>query len=283
MSNRAFRKSSSGRSERELTSARFLRWQAERSVDRNESNDEGGREMSRETADEAVDHYSRKRDHSLTERGNSEIMGVRKFHNWIKRTLIREYCPYGGDMVTVLDICGGKGGDFHKWAEEANVGHVVLIDAARGSIDDALERYREFHWNKNQWHFGVTFVCADCFGADLHAILPPHLSFDFASCQFALQYAFSSEERIRGLLRNVSIRLKPGCSFIGTIPDAEFLIKKLKESPSPSFGNDLYHVTFPAKIDGRFADFGSSYRFYLREAVDDVLECKDQSSSHGLR
>ncbi len=54
--------------------------------------------------------------------------------------------------------------------------------------------------------------------------LPPGLEFDLVSCQFALHYSFSSETKVRGMLANVSGRLKPGGVFLGTIPNANVIV-----------------------------------------------------------
>lgn len=45
-----------------------------------------------------------------------------------------------------------------------------------------------------------------------------------SSCQFCLHYSFESEEKARGCLDNVTARLKPGGYFIGTIPNAYWLV-----------------------------------------------------------
>lgn len=47
--------------------------------------------------------------------------------------------------------------------------------------------------------------------------------------QFALHYSWSTEARARRALANVSALLRPGGTFIGTMPDANVIIKKLRE------------------------------------------------------
>lgn len=47
--------------------------------------------------------------------------------------------------------------------------------------------------------------------------------------QFALHYSWSTEARARQALSNVSALLRPGGIFIGTMPDANVIIKKLRE------------------------------------------------------
>lgn len=48
--------------------------------------------------------------------------------------------------------------------------------------------------------------------------------FDFVSCQFALHYSFETEARARGLLLNISERLKPHGYFICTVPNANWIV-----------------------------------------------------------
>lgn len=48
-------------------------------------------------------------------------------------------------------------------------------------------------------------------------------------CQFALHYSWSTEARARKALANVSALLRPGGTFIGTMPDANVIIKRLRE------------------------------------------------------
>jgi len=90
------------------------------------------------------------------------------------------------------------------------------------------------------------------------------------SCQFALHYSFESEQKARQLIANVANRLKPGGHFIGTIPDACWIVKKLRESEDLVFGNDVYKVEFTQKET--FPEFGASYTFSLVDAVEGVPE-----------
>lgn len=42
--------------------------------------------------------------------------------------------------------------------------------------------------------------------------------------QFCMHYAFETEAKVRRMLENVSLYLKPGGVFIGTIPDEKQLL-----------------------------------------------------------
>lgn len=102
------------------------------------------------------------------------------------------------------------------------------------------------------------------------------------SCQFALHYAFETEEAIRTLLTTVSESLAPGGYFIGTIPYANRIVypplqfscdnndrSRVLKSPDLSFGNQYYTVKFE---DKSFPKFGAKYTFFLQDAVHSVPE-----------
>jgi mRNA (guanine-N7-)-methyltransferase len=84
----------------------------------------------------------------------SPIFYLRNWNNWVKSMLIADYCPKSS---CVLDLCGGKGGDFKKWSVQS-VRHVVLADIAKQSVSDAFSRYRE----AKAFRFTATFLAGDC-------------------------------------------------------------------------------------------------------------------------
>ncbi|KAF6142305.1 hypothetical protein GIB67_023407, partial [Kingdonia uniflora] len=53
--------------------------------------------------------------------------------------------------------------------------------------------------------------------------------FDVCSCQFVMHYSWSTEACARRAFANISALLRPGGTFIGTMPDANVLVKKLRE------------------------------------------------------
>jgi len=86
------------------------------------------------------------------------------------------------------------------------------------------------------------------------------------SIQFSLHYSFESEERATRMLENVTCRLLPGGYFIGSIPDANYLVKKVRSVEGLTFGNSVYRVQFDQKDS--FPVFGSKYQFFLEDAVN---------------
>lgn len=63
--------------------------------------------------------------------------------------------------------------------------------------------------------------------------------------QFALHYSWSTEARARQALANVSALLRPGGIFIGTMPDANVIVKKLREGFSCMFN---YYYSFKINL-----------------------------------
>ncbi|XP_047149212.1 mRNA cap guanine-N7 methyltransferase 1 [Vigna umbellata] len=98
------------------------------------------------------------------------------------------------------------------------------------------------------------------------------LVLNILNVQFALHYSWSTEARARQALANVSALLRPGGIFIGTMPDANVIVKKLREAEGLNFGNSVYWVRFDEEFsDKKFkssSPFGIKYTFHLEDAVD---------------
>ena len=263
------------------------------------------------TIDHAVkDHYN-----AVPQRGrewrstDSKIKGLRKFNNWVKSTIIHKFSSGEGPHapLTVLDIGCGKGGDLGKWQSAPQpVGLYVGIDPAEVSIDQARERYRELVQRNRGGRFGrgrppaplfeAHFISQDAFGQSIGTI--PIIrdvgfddqggsrwnggGFDVVTMMFCMHYAFESEEKAKGMLRNVAGALKKGGRLVGTIPNSDIIRNKVesfykdhKEDENPEWGNSLYRVRFPNSTpkDGKFRPaYGHKYNFFLDEAVEEVPE-----------
>ncbi|GJN39521.1 hypothetical protein PR202_gb28645 [Eleusine coracana subsp. coracana] len=71
-----------------------------------------------------------------------------------------------------------------------------------------------------------------------------YVGVDIAEGSFALHYSWSTEARARQALANVSALLRPGGIFVGTMPDANVIIKRLREAEGLEFGNSVYWISF---------------------------------------
>lgn len=250
-------------------------------------------------------HYNQKTYHlrSLGLRTKLPIYKLRNFNNTIKYILLGNFFglrgPHAGPKV-ILDLCCGKGGDLNKF-EFVGVDKLIGIDISDASVKEAFKRYSQ---NKarfipqggaaaaaarqrdaKKYNFDACFATGDCFLATVPEILEPNFPgivaelfpVDCVLIQFALHYAFETEDKVRMLLTNVLKSLRPGGTFIGTIPLLDFIRDKIVkgEVHDRRFGNDLYLVTFhePPPPDGVFRPaFGNGYNFSLTDAIDDVPE-----------
>ncbi|KAK6536696.1 mRNA cap guanine-N7 methyltransferase [Arthrobotrys megalospora] len=272
------------------------------------------REAANLAASRGVDDVVRSHYNAVPERGkewrkkDSKIRGLRSFNNWVKSTLIQKFAPNedyqrgSRDALKVLDIGCGKGGDLLKWKSAPQpVELYVGADSADVSISQAKERFvkmKEEDRRRNRGRpsndrFHAEFFILDAWSDTAESI--PLIrevgfdldtnnrwgggGFDVVSLMFCMHYAFESEDKIRGMLKNVSGALRRGGRFIGTIPSSDKIYEGIQKS-GHEFGNSLYKVSFP-KIesartlpdDGAWRPaWGWKYSFFLEESVEDVPE-----------
>ena len=251
----------------------------------------------------------------------SKIAGLRKFNNWVKASLIQRYSrgERTEGRLKVLDLGCGKGGDLGKWqkAPRPGVDLYVGVDSADISIQQARGRYIDMRPPK----FYAEFFAKDGYGEVLGEIpfireqvgfenRGSHGGFDVVTMMFCMHYAFESESKAKGMLRNVAGSLRKGGRFIGVIPNSDILRSKVEEfhkkqdasgekidgkngdnqtsvtnkaaasseeqgPATAEWGNELYRVRFPGKTpkDGVFRPpFGWKYSYWMEEAVESVPE-----------
>ena len=126
---------------------------------------------------------------------------------------------------------------------------------------------------EGNYGFPALFISCDCFGPRIFDSLDKNIQFDFVSCQFALHYAFESEERARRALENITDRLKPGGHFVGTIINVLRLVKLFRHV-GHSWANPVCALEFDKSLskEGPFPEFGAKYTFTLIDAVGGVPE-----------
>lgn len=248
-------------------------------------------------------HYNQRTFQSKIQgsRTKSPIYKLRNFNNAIKYILLGNYFSPSKESdkpSVILDLCCGKGGDLNK-CEFVSVDQYVGIDISDASIKEAFSRYmqnkarfipqsEEAKKNRDsrRYNFEACFATGDCFSNNIPEILEPNFPgiidnlfpVDCVSMQFAMHYAFETEEKVRTMLTNVTKSLRPGGTFIGTIPSSDFIRDKIVKKEfigERKFGNDLYSVTFEKDppSDGVFRPpFGCKYTYYLKDAIDEVPE-----------
>ena len=192
----------------------------------------------------------------------SKIKNLRSYNNWAKSTLVQRFSPgesyaqggsggqaYGGEGLMVLDIGCGKGGDLQKWQNAPQrVDRYVGVDPAAVSIEQARGRYNEMR-QRNRRALRAEFHVRDAYSqwiGDIPVIRDighdPNVGpegggnsrwggggFDVVSMMFCMHYAFESEAKARGMLRNVAGALKKGGRFIGVIPNSDVIRSKVED------------------------------------------------------
>ncbi|KAI9297013.1 mRNA capping enzyme, large subunit [Neoconidiobolus thromboides FSU 785] len=213
-------------------------------------------------ANEVAQHYNSRPDLGLQKRKESVILNLRSYNNWVKSILINKYVQKNS---VVLDIGCGKGGDLLKFGKKG-IKNYIGADIASVSIEQARERYNSMRYKD----FPAQFFVHDCYGKLLKPILPSNFSADAISMQFCMHYAFETEEKVRMMLTNVSQNLNKGGHFFATIPNSNWIVKKIKNSNNLEFGNKVYKIRFETK--DLFTIYGHKYYFELQDAIEDCPE-----------
>ncbi|KAI8071300.1 guanine-N(7)-methyltransferase domain-containing protein [Gongronella butleri] len=211
-------------------------------------------------------HYNQRPDVGVVKRQESRIIRLRSFNNWLKSVLIHRHAR---SHDCVLDMGCGKGGDLNKWAK-ARIRHLIAADIAAVSLDQMRGRYQDLRDRP----FSAEFHALDCYHEQLAPLIETSLPVNVVSMQFCMHYAFETEQMARTMLQNVTCRLRAGGHFLGTIPDANYIVKRLRSEPADvfGFGNEYYWIDFAetglAKNKTGFTPFGCKYMFHLEDAVD---------------
>ncbi|KAJ4371706.1 mRNA cap guanine-N7 methyltransferase [Didymella sp. IMI 355093] len=218
-----------------------------------EREEEAARIAQQEAASRGVHDVVKQHYNMVPERGrewrqtDSKIKGLRSYNNWVKSSLIQKFIGEERNLK-ILDIGCGKGGDLQKWQASRKVELYVGCDPADVSIKQAKDRYASMQ-KKSRRLFHAEFYAKDCFGEWLGDIpiirdvgIDPGVGpgnamsqrwggggWDMVTMMFCMHYAFESEAKAKGMLRNVAGALKKGGRFIGCIPNSDILSTKVIE------------------------------------------------------
>jgi mRNA (guanine-N7-)-methyltransferase len=197
---------------------------------------------------EIKSHYDQKKESGSENRLKSEIIQLRTFNNFIKSVLITQFTNRNDH---ILDLCCGKGGDLLKFSKQ-KIKLLIGLDVSDVSITQATSRYSTMKHKT----FKAIFQACDCFSPELKPTLSKlGLYFNSISCQFALHYgishikiAFGSKDSVELLFKTLSDFCSDGAYFYGTIPNSNWIIKKLRSLPKQvlEFGNDIYTIRLVA-------------------------------------
>jgi len=215
-------------------------------------------------------------------RKNSTISDMRKFHNYIKLTLLvnlsKYYLSKKKEKLNLIDIAVGRGGDMFKW-EQAGISNVFGFDKNEESINSinpfnqgALERYRNNKVNVNiEYHVGNAVAPTKELITNMIAFLnknnlikketPVYTGVQIISCQFAMHYFFKEPEYLDNIFKLYSSFLKKGGYFVGTTVDG----KKIKELLKKGTTSQLFEIKkkkFTRKL------YGNEYTFQINDSKD---------------
>ena len=144
---------------------------------------------------------------STSRRSLKDGDGVRNTHNFIKASLIDDYIPRAAH---ILDLGCGQGGDLLKYKHVAPRSYRG-IDISHVAIEAAARRIAQINLR-----FRVRLECFDFSTRDWWKSTPNKVY--AVSCQFAIQYAFASEENAAHVIACIERVLRPGGVFLGTVP-----------------------------------------------------------------
>jgi len=126
-----------------------------------------------------------------------------------------------------LDMACGRGAEIDAIVE-SGASQLVLADADEDMLTRAVSRF-----NKKKFYQTTTLSAAvtDLGTAGLRERLEQ--TYDVVTCFRGLQYGFADEETARNWLKNASSSLRKGGVFVGIIPDANVIVKRLQAVRTP--------------------------------------------------
>lgn len=150
--------------------------------------------------------------------------------------------------------------------------HLICTDIAETSLSQAENRYKEMesfsqnasrpsHFNNRGWNrgyhsdlFTAEFIAADATKDCLRdRFKDPNVKIDMVSVQFSFHYCFESLPQVERMLQNISNNLVDGGYFIGTTPDSNEVLRRVRESGHPK-------EYTPSTVPSQQSDQGQSDR-----------------------
>lgn len=183
-------------------------------------------------------------------RKSSFYYNMRRFHNWIKRSLINLYA-YNAEHL--LDLASGKGGDIQKW-HDAHVKNVVGYDFNEESIQEAQRRLSESNFQDINVQFHVKNLATD-------VVLPLPNPSNVVTCMFAFHYFFQSQKTFDVIIKSILNNLQINGFFVCCLFDGDLIMEKIL---SKHFLSDNFHLTLHHKS---MSPFGSRVGVYLKDTV----------------
>lgn len=177
---------------------------------------------------------------------NENFYNMRKFHNNIKRELLKKYAY---NVNNLLDLACGKGGDLKKWYDY-KIKNVSGYDINNYSIDELNRRLNNMKNKISNFNLNVKVFKKDL----CNSILSGNNEFDVVTCMFGFHYFFKNKNTFETIIKTIKNNLKKNGIFIGVIFDGEsvrnllntkknwnenFIIKEINIKNGLLFGNEI--------------------------------------------
>ena len=173
-------------------------------------------------------------------------------------------CRFAWEADSLLDLACGRGGDIWKWID-CQIKYVKGIDLSPGEVAEAKQRFEETQKQLKPGQPRVTRCeFEDSPNLGIKEWKEPQ-QYDVVTCMFALHYFFVSETALKQFFHNVSINLKEGGYFIGTVPDAKRINECIFRSKKSVFDSPMLRIE--ARWQGTAGAFGSAYVCAIGDTV----------------
>lgn len=155
-------------------------------------------------------HYDAVGTTTKKSRASGELFELKKFHNHVKRTLLKEYAS---NAERLLDLACGRGGDLQKW-HDCSVEFVKGVDVSPKEIQEARARYAQLK---------TGMVCSFEVVDLLDNTFRQAPVYDVVTAMFCIHYFCESPDTLETFLRLVTSCLKPGGYFVGCCLDGSLV------------------------------------------------------------
>ena len=176
---------------------------------------------------------------SYFQRSSTSHVEMRKFNNFVKRSLINKHATSIEHRHPILaDLAGGKGQDFDKYIN-AGFKHILMIDNDQTALTELINRKHMYMTGKMR----VNEKCSsELIIANLDLNKPYKKTLDSLSktfyvantyhmvvCNFALHYLMANRQKMRNICNLIQQMLRSHGVFMFTAFDGQTVFDELKD------------------------------------------------------
>lgn len=163
----------------------------------------------------------------VSEGKESNIVPMRKFHNFIKSHMYRQYA-YKANWL--LEVAAGRFADLNRWIKN-DIKNVVAFDIDEEALKEGLERLKmrkEKEKIKVKVYSGLGNATENWDKMFKDIGVGKGQRFDVISAQFAIHFMLESESTFEQFVKNVRKYLKDGGIFMASALDGHSLLKLMQ-------------------------------------------------------